>query len=221
MTGTKTDIIRPSRGKRESNKALKLQKIKEAARSFFIEKGFDEATTREIACRAGVAMGTVYLYADNKRDLLFLIANDDLTAVNGSALTKSSDVKDPIDALTTIFGEHYTYFAKQPNLSRAMLREMTFYDSGKQGLIFQNVRKTLIDQINAVFLKAQEIGKVRRDTSADKLGWLAFCVYQVELRHWMMHEELTKEDGIRRLRQALEILFAGLAPRASKQRSKK
>ena len=44
----------------------------------------DEPTRR--AARAEVGMGTVFLYADNKRDLLFLIANDELESITDKAI---------------------------------------------------------------------------------------------------------------------------------------
>ena len=65
-------------GQRERNKIDKLRRIKDAARELFIEKGFDDTMTREIAIRAGVGLGTIFIYAANKRDLLFLIVNDEL-----------------------------------------------------------------------------------------------------------------------------------------------
>ena len=49
-------------GKRERNKQDKLLRIKAAARDLFISRGYDETTTREIALRAGVGMGTVFTY---------------------------------------------------------------------------------------------------------------------------------------------------------------
>jgi len=69
---------RPQIGLRERNKADKLKRIREAATELFLEKGYDNTTTRAIAHRAGVGMGTVFVYAPTKRDLLFLIVNDDL-----------------------------------------------------------------------------------------------------------------------------------------------
>ena len=36
-------------GQRERNKLDKLRRIKDAAREFFVAKGFDDTTTREIA----------------------------------------------------------------------------------------------------------------------------------------------------------------------------
>ena len=70
--------MRSSIGVRERNRIDKLQRITEAARTLFVEKGFDETTTREIARRANVALGTLFLYATDKRDLLFLICTDEL-----------------------------------------------------------------------------------------------------------------------------------------------
>ena len=63
-------------GRRERNKADKLRRIKEAAYRLFSEKGYDQTTTREISADAGVALGTIFTYASDKRDLLFLIFND-------------------------------------------------------------------------------------------------------------------------------------------------
>ena len=47
-------------GQRERNKRDKLLRIKNAARELFVSKGYDDTTTREIAIRAGVGMGTVF-----------------------------------------------------------------------------------------------------------------------------------------------------------------
>ena len=68
-------------GLRERNKLDKLHRIKEAATELFMQKGFDDTTTRAIALRAGVGLGTVFVYAPTKRDLLFLIINEELQAV--------------------------------------------------------------------------------------------------------------------------------------------
>ena len=68
-------------GLRERNKLDKLRRIKEAASELFIRKGYDDTTTREIAVRAGVGLGTIFVYAATKRDLLFLLANDGLQQV--------------------------------------------------------------------------------------------------------------------------------------------
>jgi AcrR family transcriptional regulator len=49
--------------------------ILEAAAAVFGEKGYHRATMKEIAARAGIVPGTIYLYFENKRDLLLAIAD--------------------------------------------------------------------------------------------------------------------------------------------------
>ena len=60
-------------GVRARQKRDKLERLRAAAWELFTSKGFDETTTREIAERAGVATGTLFLYAKDKPDLLFLV----------------------------------------------------------------------------------------------------------------------------------------------------
>ena len=49
--------------------------ILETAAAIFAEKGYQRATIKEIADRAGIAPGTIYLYFKNKHQLLMGIAN--------------------------------------------------------------------------------------------------------------------------------------------------
>src|ERR1700687_1389220 len=58
----------PAGGLRERNKQEKLERIQHSARVLFTHKGFEETTTREIARRAGVGAGTLFLYAKDKRE---------------------------------------------------------------------------------------------------------------------------------------------------------
>lgn len=48
----------------------KLDRILDSALALFSERGFNTTTMEEIAERAGIATGTVYLYVRNKEDIL-------------------------------------------------------------------------------------------------------------------------------------------------------
>lgn len=54
---------------------IRRAQILEAAAAVFAEKGYQRATVKEVAARAGIAPGTIYLYFKNKRDLLLTIAD--------------------------------------------------------------------------------------------------------------------------------------------------
>ncbi len=54
----------------------KRQAIIEAARKIFATKGYEDTTIAEIAEDAGIAVGTVYLYFGNKRDIYTSVSLD-------------------------------------------------------------------------------------------------------------------------------------------------
>ena len=89
---------------RERNKLDKLRRIKAAARELFLEQGYDNATTREIARRADVGLGTLFSYASDKRDLLFLIYNDMQEALTRTAFSGSRSSRTFLGQVMASFG---------------------------------------------------------------------------------------------------------------------
>jgi TetR/AcrR family fatty acid metabolism transcriptional regulator len=59
----------------------KRQAIIEAARNIFAMKGYEDTTIAEIAEEAGVAVGTVYLYFHNKREIYTSVSLDQMVAL--------------------------------------------------------------------------------------------------------------------------------------------
>jgi AcrR family transcriptional regulator len=202
-------------GQREKNKLEKLQRIREATRELFIEKGYDETTTREIAVRAGVGIGTVFTYAENKRDLLFLVANDELDAVTTRCEAGVSDRASCLQNLLSIFRQHYRFFSKQPALSRLLLREMTFYDSGRQAQRFQRTRERNIQLVGWVVRQALDQNVINIEEDPEFAGWVAFCIFQVELRRWLMTKEPSVPAGMIRLERALRLCMEGWGAKAA------
>jgi AcrR family transcriptional regulator len=203
-------------GRRESNKNDKLRRITDAARALFIANGYDDTTTREIAIRANVAIGTVFTYAANKRDLLFLVVNDELDDIAGRAEAAPRPDRPLLKNLLAAFGLLYGFFARQPQLSRLTLREMLFYDSSAQAIRFLTIRQRMIGLAGEVVRIAQGRGEVRPDADADFAGWVIFSIFQVELRRWIAAKDrdLDVGDGLSALERAWSLLVAGLAPRA-------
>src|SRR5262245_37128992 len=137
-------------GQRERNKLDKLSRIKDEARELFVAKGFEDTSAREIAIRASVVIGTIFVYAANKRDLLFLIVNDELDKIEQMAEAAVEETASLLDNLLRVAHVHYEFFAQQPALSRLVLREMVFYESGTQAGRFQKTRERLIDLLSRI-----------------------------------------------------------------------
>jgi AcrR family transcriptional regulator len=200
-------------GLRERNKRDKLRRIKEAASEFFVLKGFDDTTTREIAIRAGVGLGTIFVYAATKRNLLFLIVNDDLqSVVDKSAALVRSD-RPMLDNLLRVFKEHYRYFGREPALSRLALREMNFYAAGPEARKFLKTRERLIALINEIVDMAVARNAIAAPEDSSLIAWVIFSIYQIEVRHWLSSNELSMARGLDYLRRQLVLLINGLSPR--------
>lgn len=197
-------------GRREANKADKLKRIKAAARLVFLSKGYDEATTREIATRAKVAIGTLFLYGTGKRDLLFLAVNDDFDAVAGQAAAAITPDAPLLDNLTALFRPLYVVFAADRKLSRMVLREMLFYETGTQAPRFAAVHDRMIKICAEAVSVAKQSGQIRSAESAELVGRLIFSVYQMEVRRWLADEQPSVARGLQQLRRLLRVVIEGL-----------
>lgn len=71
--------------------------ITDAAVDVFAEKGFHQARISDIARRAGVADGTIYLYFKNKEDLLLSIFEEKMDFLLGGLRDALDGVEDPVE----------------------------------------------------------------------------------------------------------------------------
>ncbi len=61
---------------REEFRERRRDIILKVAAAVFAEKGYQRATVKEIAARAGIAPGTIYLYFSSKREILSAVASE-------------------------------------------------------------------------------------------------------------------------------------------------
>lgn len=202
-----------SNGRRERNKRDKLSRIRAAALELFVSKGFDDTTTREIAAHAGVGLGTVFVYAETKRDLLFLLVNDDLEDCIRRSIA-AVQVEETLHArLMAVMRIHFEYFGRLPVLSRQALREMYFYQEGKQSARFLATRAGLGRLIQDLVERAVAARLIHAEAAPDDITRVIFAIYQVELRRWLVSEQPDLETGLSGLGRQLLIVLNGLAPR--------
>jgi AcrR family transcriptional regulator len=200
------------KGRRELNREDKLRRIKAAARKLFIAHGYDDASTREIAMRAGVALGTLFLYAVDKRDLLFLVVNDDFEDVTIQASAAVRPEASLLNNLLSAFRPLYDLFGREPRIARLALREMMFYDAGDQAKRFVRTRERMIALCGDIVRIAQDRKEIRTKEDPKKIAAVLFAIFQIEVRRWLTPPVSDVELGLRQLRQSFEIMMAGLSP---------
>ncbi len=118
-------------GRRERNKQAKLERITTAASELFAEHGVDEVTTQQIADRADIGTGTLFLYAKTKGELLLLVQNAQYAAALEKGRASAEKVPDALDAILSIVRPIVQCNRTQIENGRTYLREMVFGDPGE------------------------------------------------------------------------------------------
>lgn len=197
-------------GARELNKRAKLRRIRAAAREVFLTKGFEGATVREIAAAADVALGTLFLYAEDKQDLLLLIFEEDLPELRRCAVD-SVQTSDPfVDQLVTFFRALYRYFAGT-RLSRDLLREITFGRGRVARRLGEDLAETELE-VAKIVSRAQARGQIHDGIAPNMVAHVIFSLHRVEIRRCLLEEVPDTEGSIRSLRRQIDVVVKGLLP---------
>jgi len=207
----------PEPGPRERGKRDKLRRIKQAAREVFLEKGYDAATTREIAQRAGVAIGTVFVYAEDKRDLLMMIVNNDLDAVNDKGAKALQQDGPLVDLLMAFFGLRYKYWAKNPQISRPAVQATSDFldrsiDRGEETRRFYARRANIYAMLADVVRRKQASRDIASRADPELIAALFVTIYLTEVRRWLSQPAPKPAAGLAYLRSLLRLAIGGLGP---------
>jgi AcrR family transcriptional regulator len=115
-------------GRRERNKQAKLERITAAASELFAEHGVDEVTTQQIADKADIGTGTLFLYAKTKGELLLLVQNAQYAGALEKGRASAEAVPGVLDAVLAIVQPIVQCNRAQIDNGRTYLREMVFGD---------------------------------------------------------------------------------------------
>lgn len=211
-----SDIAAGASGQRERNKRAKWARIERAARELFAQRGFEAASMRAIATRARVATGTLFLYARDKRELLFLVFQGESQRIFDAADAASRDDAGLVDALMELFGGFLDFYARNPALSAAILREFFFrpYEPERLGALTREYGARVAARVE----RARQRGELRSDVPVAIAANQFFAHYAYWVQSWLGSRLVSREEAERRLRESLRLQIEGLrAP--SKRRS--
>jgi len=145
---------------RSSSKAEETRaRILEASLELFNERGFDDATMREIAARAGVATGAAYYYFASKEDLVMAFYRASQTEMQTMAAARLATGTDLRARLDTIISGKFEQFAANRLLLRALFR--TAIDPDSPISPFGDATADIRDAAIALFADALDGSDVR------------------------------------------------------------
>ena len=115
-------------GRRERNKQDKLDRITAAASELFAVHGVDEVTTQQVADKADIGTGTLFLYAKTKGELLLLVQNAHYAEALERGRADAEAIPGVLDAVIALVRPIVECNRAQIDNGRTYLREMVFGD---------------------------------------------------------------------------------------------
>jgi AcrR family transcriptional regulator len=200
-------------GRIERKKRDKLARIKHAARALFARKGFELTTTREIARAADVGVGTVFLHAGSKQDLLVMIFREEAGRAVDAAFETMAERR-LIDQLLRVFGALIAHHERNIGLARVFVKELPFVDDDRHGRA--TFMSDLFRRIAVLIDRAQARGELRAGVPSYRLAKNLFALYFACLHEWLGAGVVTSEERDAALRASLELHLEGFRPSGEK-----
>lgn len=164
-------------GVRAAQKAATREAVLEAARDEFEAVGFEAASVRSIAARAGVSSGTVLHHFGEKRELLYAALFDGLEATLDRALKKLQALRG-LDAKASGLGNAvFSYYQRRPSLSRTLLKESLFAEGPWAARFVSQLQRVHVALAGLVrdAVERGELGAVNPEAAA--AAWLSFFYF--------------------------------------------
>ncbi len=172
------------------NKKEKYQRIIQAATKVFAKKGFFNAKVSEIAKEAGVADGTIYLYFENKDDILISIFEEKMQIVLDNMVEQLSKENGPMEKLKRFATVHLELI--EQNKEVAELIQVELRQSSKFMKHYKN-RKFMqyLNLLEEIIREGQELGLFRKDIIPGIFKRAFFGALDEMSRFWVLSTKKT------------------------------
>ena len=190
----------------ERKKRKKWRRIKNSAAALFAEQGFEATTTRQIARRAEVAVGTLYLYAKTKEALAARLFREEIEGAVEQAFASLPDAA-LVDQLVHVFGRLFAFYAQDLALARVLVQQATLGATQSEDNVAFTM--TFVERLGGLFTDAAERDELRQDLPPVLAATNAFASYLLALVGWLGGTTDPKtRDSM--LRASLQLQIDGL-----------
>ena len=171
--------------KEKGNQKDKYERILQAATRVFAQKGFFGAKISDIAREAGVADGTIYLYFQNKDDILISIFEEKMQLVLENMQRELSKEKNPVEKLRRFAQVHLRLI--EENKDMAELIQVELRQSSKFMKHYQNKKfAQYLDIIADILVEGQKQGIFHQDIVPGVFKRAFFGALDEMSRFWVL-----------------------------------
>lgn len=202
-----SSIILPP-GKHPMRVSDKHAKIIDAAVKVFARKGFFNARISDIAQEAQVADGTIYLYFNNKYDILISLFEEEIGKIILEVKLLLEKESDPRRMLHIFALHHLRLMEERKELAEVL--QMELRQSNKFMREYRNTKFIeYVDVVSTVVHKGQEMGLFRRNLLPGVFKRAFFGALDETSRLWVLSPDhsYTIEEAAR---QISDIFIGGI-----------
>lgn len=204
-------------GVRERARLDSLARLVSAARHLFVEEGYDAATLRKIADGSNLALGTLFHYISDKRDLIYLIFNEEVDKLTDKALAAPRPSESFRDKILSITEPHYRFLARDPALSRILLSEIQQQSPGLHLERYLQIRGRLIRGFESLVIEAQKSGEIKLKEDPKVIALTVFFNFSAAARWWLATPTPNWRVGQKDFERILNIIVEGLSHASARQ----
>jgi len=163
------ELTLTAKSKKEVVSQFRQAEIITAARKVFAEKGYIAATVDEIALRANLAKGTIYVYFDSKEQIYNAVMSDDLEALRRLTVGKIAAAGTVFEKISAYVNARFEYCEQRRDFFRIMYIEPSGSPVMSKARVMEWLRepvRLLTDAIAAAIATGQI-----RQFPAESLAW--------------------------------------------------
>ena len=194
-------------GLRETRKQATRARVLAAARDLFEEVGYEAATIRVIATRAGVATGSVFTTFESKKAILQEVMAERLDVLYGELSRITPHLRGPcVDRVRSIMAVHYNFEMERPRLYTAYVALSFDWSISRSPASFGRNAK-LRGMLGDVIREGIAGGEVRADLDIELFLDVMLASYGFNYRH------AGEEDAVAltaRFDRQVGLLFEGV-----------
>jgi TetR/AcrR family fatty acid metabolism transcriptional regulator len=195
----------------------KRTRIIDAAVSVFAEKGFHAARVSDVAQRAGVADGTIYLYFKNKEDLLLSLFEEKMGRQIESLEAAWRGIDDPLERMRAYAQHHFRQLQAHPDLAQVLQVELRqshkFFRDYRPEKLWQ-----YLNAFRAQVEEAQRQGLVRSDVDPFLSMWAIFGALDEISIQWVLARKREKFNLEAAADQVVDLFLHGMMADEQKRR---
>lgn len=154
----------PARGPLTKRGERTREKLVAAAREVFEEQGFNEATMSDVAARANVSHGTVYVYFDSKSALLAAVVAALLTDVGDYLRAGAGETEDPAERVADANLRYLKVYTRHARLLQVV--EQVATSDAQFAAVLADFRARHVDRVAEGIGRLQASGVAATDVDA-------------------------------------------------------